>query len=153
MSTFAFNLHRQPAPSAALFQHAEDREFLEMRGCYAEHGGLTNGDDIARDIGRHVQQPISVVAHWIVERRIVSIAWRSRILIPRFQFTADGGEVRAVVRGSIAQLGSVFNDWEIARWFAEPNSWLHDMKPLELVGIDDQAVIDSARADYFVLKG
>jgi hypothetical protein len=142
-----------PYPNQETFRRIEDREFVDMDRIFDSHGGMASGNEIASELGRHTSQSISVVARWIVGRKIVNIAWRSHILIPRFQFTADNGQIRPVVSGVIAELEGVFDDWEIARWFSQPNTWLHDMRPLQLVAIDDGAVIQAARTDRFIARG
>lgn len=76
--------------------------------------------------------------------------WRSCLLIPVFQFTPDM-KIRSLVSTAIVGLESAFDDWEIAAWFAQPNAWLQGDRPLDLVGIDETAIVDAARVDRFRL--
>ena len=58
-----------------------------------------------------------------------------------------------MVRAALAELEGAFDDWEIGAWFAQPNSWLDEQLPLDVVGRDDDAVIHAARADRFIARG
>jgi hypothetical protein len=107
---------------------------------------------MARRMRHHWSQPISVLARWIVKREIVNIVWHSQILIPVFQFSPDDLQIRRVVRAALAELVGVFDDWEIATWFAQPNAWLHEQRPLDPTARDDDDVIQAARADRFIAR-
>jgi len=139
------------APDA--FRRLEDRQFLDMSRAFAAHGGWVSGDEMARRMRRHWDQPISVLARWIVKRQIVNIVSHAQILIPVFQFSADDLQIRLVVRAALAELKGVFDDWEIAAWFAQPNVWLGEQRPLDLVAGNHVAVIEAARADRFIARG
>jgi hypothetical protein len=139
------------APDA--FRRLEDRQFLDMNRTFAAHGGWVSGDEMARRMRRHWDQPISVLARWIVKRQIVNIVSHAQILIPVFQFSADDLQIRLVVRAALAELKGVFDDWEIAAWFAQPNVWLGEQRPLDLVAGNHVAVIEAARADRFIARG
>ena len=138
------------APDA--FRRLEDRQFLEMSRAYAAQGGWVSGDEMARRMRHHWSQPISVLARWIVKREIVNIVWHSQILIPVFQFSPDDLQIRLVVRAALAELVGVFDDWEIAAWFAQPNAWLREQRPLDPAARDDDDVIQAARADRFIAR-
>jgi len=132
------------------FRRLEDRQFLEMGSAFGAQGGWVSGDEMSRRLRRHWDQPISVLASWVTKREIVNIARNSGLLIPVFQFGSQDLRIRPVVQAVLAELGSVFDDWEIAVWFAQPNAWLHQQRPLDLAARDDDAVIHAARADRFI---
>lgn len=132
------------------FRRLEDRQFLEMGSAFGTQGGWVSGDEMSRRLRRHCDQPISVLANWVTKREIVNIAWQSGILIPVFQFGLQDFRVRPVVQAVLAELESVFDDWEIAVWFSQPNTWLQQQRPLDLAARDDDAVIHAARADRFI---
>lgn len=132
------------------FRRLQDRQFLEMDSAFGVQGGWVSGDEMSRRLRRHWDQPISVLANWVTKREIVNIAWRSGILIPVFQFDSQNLRIRPVVQAVLAELESVLDDWEIAVWFAQPNTWLHQQRPLDLAARNDDAVIHAARADRFI---
>jgi len=121
-----------------------------MDSAFGAQAGWVSGDEMSRRLRRHCDQPISVLANWVTKREIVNIARHSGTLIPVFQFGSPDLHIRPVVQAVLAELGSVFDDWEIAVWFAQPNAWLHQQRPLDLAASDDDAVIDAARADRFI---
>jgi uncharacterized protein (DUF2384 family) len=53
----------------------------------------------------------------------------------------------------LAEFSTVFDGWRLAVWFAQPNSWLQDRSPVDLLESDLQAVRNAARADRFVSTG
>jgi len=138
---------------ASLACRIEDRQFLRMHRAFAASGGLINGDQVALRMRRHVAQPISALARRVVERSVLNIAWASQTLLPWFQFDASNMSVRPVVRTVIEELVPVFDDWELTLWFAEPNVWLQDARPVDLALCQPDAVVGAARADRYVAAG
>ena len=102
---------------------------------------------------RRTSQPISMLARWIVERRVVSFGWQGEYLLPMFQFDRADMTVRRSVSAVLREFDGTFDDWELAAWFALPNAWLQDDSPLDLLPLDPHAVLDAARADRFVARG
>jgi hypothetical protein len=141
---------RATSPAQHAFRRIENREFLEMSRAYDAHGGVASGDHIASELGRYRDQPIAIVARWIFTREVVNFTWRSGILVPRFQFSGVDMKVQPVVSRVIAELRDAFDDWEVARWFTQPNVGLRDDLPLAVLAIDEAAVIEAARADRYV---
>jgi len=142
-----------PPPALQTFRRLEDREFLQMNEAYGLHGGFASGDEVAWRMRRDHEQPISTLAKWIVRREIVSLVWRSQLLVPLFQFNNDDMQVREIVRDVLAELADVFDDWELATWFAQPNAFLRNDRPVDFVSIDDAGLLHAARADRFVARG
>jgi hypothetical protein len=148
-----FPIRTAPAPGQQTFRRIEDLEFLQMSRAYSRHGGLASGDEVACRMRRYFDQPISTLAKWIVKREIVNLVWRSQILVPVFQFTNAGMDLPLAVREVMTELEGVFDDWEIAAWFARPNAFLRNERPVDLVNIDDAGLLQAARADRFVAGG
>jgi acyl-CoA synthetase (AMP-forming)/AMP-acid ligase II len=113
-------------------------------------GGLLTGDDLALLLRPSVDQPISRVAQWIARRQVVNFAWHAQFLLPVFQFEAVSLLPRPHVAAVIAELKPVYDDWELAGWFAAPNDWLGDDSPAHVIATDPVAVLRAARADRFV---
>ncbi|MDM0059234.1 antitoxin Xre/MbcA/ParS toxin-binding domain-containing protein [Variovorax fucosicus] len=53
----------------------------------------------------------------------------------------------------LAELVSVFDGWALAIWFVQPNPWLNDRSPVDLLGLNLSGVLEAARADRFVAAG
>lgn len=138
-----------PAPVQSL----EERQVLSMERAFRGHGGLASGEDLSLRLRARCDQPISLLARWIVSRTILSVSWRTQTLIPMFQFDPHDMSLRPSVTQVFGELRDVFDDWELALWFAQPNAWLKDASPVDLLVIDPAAVLDAARADRFVARG
>ena len=134
------------------FRRLEDRQFLDMSRAFGTQGGWVSGDEMSRRMRRCWDQPISVLANWMMKREIVNIVRPSGILIPVFQFNSEDWQIRPVVHAALAELEGVFDDWEIALWFAQPNAWLHEQRPLDLAARDDFMAVHAARADRFIAR-
>ena len=148
---------RRPAPARrAPFPGSgrlEDRQFAAMELAFARHGGLATADGVARLMRCRSSQPISTLARWIVDRRAVNIAWHGQTLLPMFQFDRESMALQAGVGDVVAELAHAFDDWELALWFAAPNSWLGDAAPVDRLHVEQPAVLDAARADRFIALG
>jgi hypothetical protein len=141
-------------PSTTPWLHdAVGAQHIMMVDAYRRTGGLLSGAEIALLLRRHSTQPLSLLARWIVTRRVVSYVWRSEILVPLFQFDPDDMSLRRETGQVVDELADAFDDWELAAWFARPNSWLQDAAPVELIDVDQPAVLQAARADRFIARG
>jgi acyl-CoA synthetase (AMP-forming)/AMP-acid ligase II len=138
---------------APTFQRLEGSQFLAMQCAYARNGGLASGDEVAQLLRWRSEQPISTLARWIVARTIVSFEWQSQTLIPLFQFDPSDMSPSAATVDVIRELSDVFDDWELASWFAQPNVWLHDAAPVVAIRKDQLGVLQAARADRFIARG
>ena len=98
-------------------------------------------------------QPISLLARWIVGREVISFDWQSTTMLPLFQFDLSSMTMRQSVTELLHELTEVFDDWDLALWFAQPNSWLDQQAPVALLNLDPKGVLDAARADRFIARG
>ncbi len=142
----------QPAAQAPAAS-AVDREFLVMSRAFAPTDGIATADEVERLVRRHWEQPISMLARWIVSREVISFKWRARTLLPLFQFDVPTMTLRGGVPAILRELTSVFDSWELALWFAQANAWLGDRTPVDCLRFDVASVIDAARADRFIAAG
>ena len=131
-------------------QRTVERQFAAMESVYVRQGGLATGDAVARLL--RGPQPLSTLARWIVDRRIVSFSWQSRILVPLFQFEPTTLQPRPGVLDAVAELSPVLDDWALAAWFAEPNAWLGNRRPIDVVVDDPAEVLEAARADRQIVR-
>ena len=127
------------------------REALEL--AFLPTGGIVSGDcfsDLLRD---HLDQPISTLARWIVDRNVVNFEMTGQICLPMFQFDPVNLQVHPSVLKVIHELRGVFDDWELAEWFGLPNSSLAGKTPSSAVLRSGQLVLEAARIDRFVAAG
>ena len=126
---------------------------MRLLDAFSDIGGVVNGDTLATLLRERTGQPISLLAGWIVHRRVLSFSWHSQTFLPLFQFDLALPQVRPGVLQLMAELRGVFDDLELADWFARPNSWLGDIAPARLYVDNFPAVLHAARADRFVALG
>jgi hypothetical protein len=140
-------------PHASMWPNAADTRANEVLQAFRRTGGLVSGDELTLMLRRRTSQPISMLARWIVERRVVSFAWQDEYLLPMFQFDrADMGVCRPV-SAVLDEFDGTFDDWDLATWFALPNAWLGDDAPVDVLPRDPHAVLQAARADRFIAPG
>lgn len=130
----------------------EAREFAVMQSAFQSSGGLLTGDKWADDLRSHCGQPLSVAARAIVERSVVHVDWLGDIWLPSFQFELAAPSVRSAVARIIDELRGVFSNWELALWFATPNSWLAGRVPADAVVVGGDEVLEAARADRYLAR-
>ena len=139
-----------PAAPASLpaghLARARERQFATMTRAFARHGGLVDGDEAAWLLRRYARLPISALARWVVEGRVVSFAWEGRRLVPLFQFTPCEMTLRPGIAEAARALVAHGDAWAIARWFALPNDWLDGCAPVDILESDPVAVVRAACA-------
>ena len=94
-----------------------------------------------------------MLARWIVDREVICFEWQSQSWLPIFQFDRLHLNPNLNLRSIFIELSCVYNQWEMAVWFARPNQWLGNRSPVDTLGFDLPAVVDAARATRFVAKG
>jgi len=141
----------RPAPSC--WTADADARASEVLDAFRRTGGLVSGDELTFLLRGRNSQPISMLARWIVNRRVVSFGWHGEYLLPMFQFDRADMTVRRPVAAILDELEGAFDDWDLATWFALPNTWLADDSPVDLLWLDPRAVLQAARADRFIARG
>ena len=128
-------------------------EFAAMEIAYARHGGLLCANEVIQQMRHHWEQPISVLAKWIVSGTMIKVDWNLDILIPMFQFDPRSLGPRPGCREIVAELKDVMSDWEMACWFATSNPWLGGLAPIDMLTSSWDEVFQAARGMRFVLRG
>ena len=131
----------------------ECRQYIFMERAFRQGGGIVSGDQLAHLLRSTSWQPISLLARWIVGRKVISFDWHANTMLPLFQFDPSSMTIRQCVSQILRELTEVFDDWELAWWFAQPNAWLDHHAPVAVLDLDAKAVLDAARADRFIARG
>lgn len=128
-----------------------DSQFMEMLDAYRHSGGLARAQEVfALFKARSAQEPV-VLARWIVKRNVISFDWQSKVWIPLFQFNRADMTIQTGVVEVLMALNPIFEAWELAYWFAQPNRWLaHGSMPADLICSDAHAVLRAACSDRFI---
>jgi hypothetical protein len=131
----------------------ERQQFETMSEAFRPHGGFVSGDAVTHRLRRLPDQPPPTFERWLVSRKVLSVRWRDQTLMPLFQFDLETMAIRPACTRVVDELKAVFNGWELALWFATPNTWLDCAKPVALLASDEFAVLQAARADRFISQG
>jgi hypothetical protein len=118
------------APTETADLHAQ---FDCMCNAFAHHGGLVQADDIVRSMRGRIEQPISALARQMVSREVITVEWRSKMLVPMFQFDENSMDPTSACREIFTELSDVMDDWTIALWFATCNPLLDGMPPVDVL--------------------
>lgn len=130
-----------------------DRHFRALRAACQVTGGIARGDDLARLLEDQQRGDFVTLARLIVSGDIFGFEWRDTFWIPMFQFDLRDLSTKHGPRQVLNELGTAFDGWELAVWFVQPNSWLNDRSPVDLLDTQLSAVLEAARADRFIVTG
>lgn len=147
MQAIATSPRTMPAPaSTRLFiRRRDDVAMSELLDRYGEQGGLAATPDVVGLMRPCWRQPISMLSHWIVGRRVVSFASRGQILLPLFQFLRPRMTPHDCIQEVSALLDDLVDDEGLATWFVRPSAWLGQAMPVDRVVADPRAVLEAAR--------
>ena len=124
-----------------------------MDDAFRPHGGFVSGDEAAQRLRCRSDQPLSLIARWIVSHSVINVTWRGEALMPVFQFDLVDMSIRPSCARVIRELARVYDNWELASWFAAPNAWLAHATPVARIAHDEVGVLQAARADRFIARG
>ncbi|MCE9661090.1 MAG: hypothetical protein K8R60_21385 [Burkholderiales bacterium] len=129
-----------------------DADFAAMRAAYQATGGFARGDDLARLLEDRGRGDFASLARLIVGHEVFGFEWRHALWIPMFQFNAELG-LKPGLKAVLAELASEYDGQRLAAWFVEPNGWLEQARPIDVLDADPAEVLQAARADRFVATG
>ena len=129
------------------------RGFDAIISAYQLSGGTTRADDLEWMLEEKSKHRSVSVARQIALRDIFSFEWQSQFWVPMFQFYPQDLTVRQEVVRVVHELTSVLDNWTLAVWFTEPNSWLRGRRPVDMMDSHFSDVLNAARADRFVAAG
>ena len=149
----SLDLVPSPRPIAADTNAAcADAEFAAMRAAYQSRDGFARGDDLARLLEECNRGNLVGLARWIVAGEVFGFEWRHTLWIPMFQFGGDL-TLKPGLKAVLAELASEYDGLRLAAWFVEPNAWLDDALPIDMLESNADEVLQAARADRFVATG
>lgn len=136
-------------------EHHTDEEFITLLDSYRDSGGLARSQELFTTFGLGTRSNVATLAQWIGQRHVISFNWSSKTWLPLFQFNRSEMALQPQPGLSqvLSELSAVFDCWEIAHWFAQPNSWIADRTPADTLKRDVCAVLLAARADRFIAAG
>ena len=140
-------------PVCAMTNSFNHNGFDALVEAYKPSGGTARADDLALLLAHVNKGDFVSVAKRIVSRDILSFEWQNHFWVPMFQFNRQDLSVKPEVRRVARELTAVLDNWTLATWFTEPNAWLKDQRPVDMVESCFSDVLHAARADRFVAAG
>lgn len=134
-------------------EQLQNHQFIALLNAFRRSGGLARVPEVAARFQMDGVGDISPLSGWINTREVISFEWQSKFWIPLFQFNPVGLTLRAGLGGILAELRGVYDDWELATWFAQPNPWLADYTPADALAMTAPQVLNAARAERFIKVG
>ncbi len=127
--------------------------FVAMLDAYRATGGTERGEDLATLLQNRVYGGYASLARLVGTRQVLGFKWRNTYWVPLFQFNMKDLSLRPEPQQVMAELCKDFDEWGMAVWFTQPNAWLNDEIPVDMLKTYLKAVIDAARAERFVTAG
>lgn len=128
---------------------------LTLRAVYALHGGSMTSADLLYLARSRLEQPISQIARWVVQREAVQYTLGGEVHFPVFQFEKHTLAVRDEVSVLIRALAPSMGNDDLAEWFVLSHPALRGDAPIER--LDDPgallAAVDTTLADRGPLGG
>lgn len=124
--------------------------FLALQRAFVPSGGLLRDDAL---VANPPGSGTAVATKSAIEPNAIRFAWNGAVWLPRFQFESGRSTVTASAAQVIAELTSIFDGWELATWFVQPNLWLGCKAPVDLIEHCLHDVLGAARADRFIAAG
>jgi hypothetical protein len=124
----------------------DDARLSILLAGFDEEGGVASSDEVIGLMRAHWRQPISMLARWIVTRQLVTFNWKTKLLLPLFQFERPRMTPREGVVDVVRTLSDGLDDEGIALWFVRPNAELFGLTPLRVVLADPLPVAEAAHA-------
>lgn len=142
-----------PAPSNDCLAGAQtgiaDHQFIALLDSYRSSGGFAQAQEVSDRFRRHSGSDASTLARWINHREVISVVWQSKLWLPLFQFKRVDMSRQTGLDQVLAELRCIYDPWELAHWFSQPNAWLAEQSPADALCLDLPAVLLAARADRF----
>lgn len=130
-----------------------DDHFVAMLGAYRRSGGLARADEVVTLLESCGRPGVTTLARWIVARSVISFEWQLQAWLPWFQFRPGDDGPEPALPAVVAELSAVYDGWELATWFVQPNPALAGGVPIDRIDGDPDAVLQAARADRYTVTG
>ena len=124
-----------------------DELFLQMLDAYRISGGLFRGADVNTLLEGRGRHSAGTVDSWMDKNEVIFFEWQCLTWMPRFQFDMAAKAPWTAVGLVAIELAGVFDNWEMALWFAQPSAVLEGRLPADALRSDPDQVIQAARHD------
>ena len=131
----------------------DDHRVFEMHKAFHATGGLLAMDQVLTLFKRHSGPDAHALRSWIHSGEAIAFTWDDATWLPMFQFSRKTLLVHHSLAPVLRELSAIFDGWEIANWFALPNTWLAERLPVDMLAQDLSAVWYAAQVERFIALG
>ena len=128
--------HFEPTPRL-------DGRTLAWRQRFVESVKCLTAEEIATECGHGAKNTSATASRWKEQGKIFAVKFKGKQLYPAFQF--EHGQPRPVMQKILEQLPDDPTGWERAYFFATPNGYLRQKRPLDLLDEDSDKIVRIAR--------
>jgi hypothetical protein len=130
---------------------ASGHAFSALKQAFRASGGLAGTEDVTRLLADyHLGESHPPLGDWLHSGALFAVPWQRRLWLPMFQVDLTDLRCRYDARQVRQELPTELDAWQVAVWFARPNGWLNDARPVDQLARNLPAVLNAARADRFV---
>jgi hypothetical protein len=130
-----------------------NHQFIAMLDAFRRSGGLAQAYEVVALFLARGDADISSLAQRILQRKVISIEWQSKIWLPLFQFNRDDMTPQPGLAPVLTELNPVYPAWDMAHWFSRPHPWLDGHTPADTLRTDATAVLNAAHFDRLIAVG
>lgn len=123
---------------------ASDSEFQAVSDAYRPTGGILCSHELARGLEQGCAAYLMSLEKLMAARIVFGFDWRGTCWIPMFQFDRNLS-IRPASRLALAELAALLDGWALAVWFVRPHVWLNNLRPVDVIESDPDAVMRTAR--------
>jgi hypothetical protein len=120
---------RVPATASADPPDVPDSDTLEWRRWFMKHVPTLTAEQIAEQAGHQANNRSATASRWLSDGKIFCVKFQGQLLYPAFQFRH--GQPLPVVGRILSVLGEDPTGWDSALFFATPNAYLNNDKPMD----------------------
>ena len=124
-----------------------DSQFISMLAVYRPSGGIARCHELEARLAARLKVGRQGLTRWLHDCEVFAFEWRQEAWMPVFQLESTTLTPRSGVQQIADELRPVFDSWELAVWFAEPNASLDGHAPVACIDHDRSAVRQAARMD------
>ena len=126
------------------------RDFDTMLADYMWSGGIARHQEVASRLEETHAGTSSSLQRLLDSHAVFAFDWRGSLWLPMFQFQQPGMFVKPPSRKVLSELAGVFDGWSLAVWYLQPNTWLDNRRPVDMLDTHPAAVLAAARGDRFI---
>ncbi len=128
-----------PSPHALM----QARANAQARADLIREFGAFSSADVAEMAGSRAKNRAALANRWESEGRVISVDYSAEKRYPSFQFGTDGKPL-GVVEEVARVLGQSLQGWELAMWFVTANGWLGGRRPVDMLTLGPEEVVEAA---------